>query len=181
MKTFIALFRGINVGGKNSVPMKDLVAVLEELGCCKVRTYIQSGNAVFESAEKDVTQLAKRIGAGVKRRRGFEPSIVVLGVDELENAIKNNPFPEAESDPKALHVGFLASKPKHINLEKLEGMKKESERFRVMAKVFYVHAPEGVGRSRLAAGAEKVLGVPLTDRNWGTVCRLRELAKSLSE
>src|SRR5512135_2817675 len=111
MKTYIALFRGINVGGKGTLPMKELVALLEDLGCRNVKTYIQSGNAVFESKITDASQLANDISIEVKRRRGFQPFVLLLGIKDLEKAMKNNPFPEAEDNPKALHVGFLASAP----------------------------------------------------------------------
>ena len=169
MKTYIAFFRGINVGGRNALPMKEIVAILEDLGSQKVKTYIQSGNAVFVSPAKGTLQLSKMIRVEVKKRRGFEPHVLLLELEDIERAIRNNPFPEAETDPKTLHAGFLASTPEHPDLEKLESLKQGSERFRLVDRVFYLHAPEGIGRSRLAANAEKLLGVPMTDRNAGEV------------
>jgi uncharacterized protein (DUF1697 family) len=177
MKTYIALFRGINVGGKSILPMKELVALLEDLGCRNVKTYIQSGNAVFESETTDTTQLANDISLGVKKRRGFQSFVLLLGIKELEKAMKNNPFPGAENDPKALHVGFLVSIPRNPDLNKLESLRKSSEQFRLIGNIYYLHAPEGVGRSKLAANSEKLLGVPMTDRNWSTVCKIMDLAK----
>ncbi len=174
MTTYIALLRGINVGGKSSLPMKELVGLLEELGCENVRTYIQSGNVVLESSEK-APVLAGKIKAAIKKQRGFEPEVLLLTAKELEKAIAKNPFPQGEGDPKALHFGFLASKPTQPNLEKLEGLKKESEEFQLIGQVFYLYAPEGVGRSRLAAASEKALGVAMTDRNWNTVCKLQAM------
>lgn len=179
MKTYIALFRGINVGGKNALPMKELVAVLEDLGSRNVKTYIQSGNAVFESKEKDAPRLSNKISVEIKKRRGFEPYVLLLELEDIERAITKNPFPEAESDPKALHAGFLASAPENPNLKTLKSLKRDSERFHLIGNVFYLHAPEGVGRSKLAANAEKLLGVPMTDRNWRTVCKIWEMAKEL--
>jgi uncharacterized protein (DUF1697 family) len=179
MKTYIALFRAVNVGGRNALPMKELVAVLEDLGSRNVKTYIQSGNAVFESKEKDASRLSKKIRVAIKQRRGFEPHVLLLALEDIEKAIKKNPFPEAETDPKALHVGFLTSVPENPNLKRLESLKGDSERFCLIDKAFYLHAPEGVGRSKLAANAEKLLGVPMTDRNWKTVCEIREMAKEL--
>ena len=81
-------------------------------------------------------------------------------------------------DPSSLHLGFLASSPKSPNLVKLAALKKDSERFLLTERVFYLHAPEGVGRSKLAASSEKLLGVPMRDRNWKTVCKIMELAGS---
>ena len=175
MKIFIALFRGINVGGKNSLPMKELVSLLEDLGCRSVKTYIQSGNAVFESKEKDASRLSNKIRIEIKKRRGFEPYVLLLGLEEMEKAIAGNPFPETE--PKSLHIGFLASTPANPDLKALEGLKKKSERFFLRDKVFYLYAPEGVGRSKLAASSEKLLGVSMTDRNWRTVCKIRDMVK----
>lgn len=176
MNTYVALFRGINVGGNCSLPMQELVAALEEMGARKVRTYIQSGNAVFESAERNLVRLAKQLSAEIMKRRGFEPHVHILALEALAKAIAENPFPEALIDPSSLHLGFLASPPRSPDLKKLSSLKKESERFHLTAGVFYLHAPEGVGRSKLAASAEKLLGVPMTDRNWRTVCKVMEMA-----
>jgi uncharacterized protein (DUF1697 family) len=176
MNTYVALFRGINVGGHCSLPRKELVAILEEIGAQKVRTYIQSGNAVFESAEKNLARVSKQLSAEVMKRRGFEPHVLILTIEEFNKAITENPFPEAVADPSSLHLGFLASHPKSPDLNKLSSLRKESERFHLTESVFYLHAPEGVGRSKLAASSEKLLGVPMTDRNWKTVCKVMEMA-----
>jgi uncharacterized protein (DUF1697 family) len=178
MKTYIALFRGINVGGRNALPMKELVGVLEDLGSRSVKTYIQSGNAVFESKEQDATWLSKKIRVEVKKRCGFEPHVLLVELEDIERAITENPFPEVEANPKALHLGFLASAPEKPDLKTLESLKRDTERFHLIHNVFYLHAPEGVGRSKLAANAERLLGVPMTDRNWKTVCKIWEMAKS---
>ncbi len=180
MKTYIALFRGINVGGKSMLPMKELIALLEDLGCRNVKTYIQSGNAVFESKIVDAAQLANNIGSEIKKRHGFQPFILLLKIKELEKAIANNPFPEMVDEPQTLHVGFLASAPKNPDLKRLESLKSANERFRLIDKVYYLHAPDGIGRSKLAASIERLLGVPLTDRNWRTVRKIMEMARELS-
>ncbi|HKZ79306.1 MAG TPA: DUF1697 domain-containing protein [Pyrinomonadaceae bacterium] len=179
MKTCIALFRGINVGGKNALPMKELIAILEDLGARKVKTYIQSGNAVFVGKEKDAPRLAKTIREEIKKRRRFEPYVLLLGLDEIETAIRQNPFPEAESNPTTLHAGFLAATPERPDIKTLESLKSDSERFRLIGRVFYLYAPDGVGRSKLAAQAERLLGVPMTDRNWRTVCAIWKMAQEL--
>lgn len=179
MKIYIALLRGINVGGKNVLPMKELIAVLEHLGSRNVRTYIQSGNAVFQSDESDAARLSKKISWEIGTRHGFEPDVLLIRLEDFDRAIKQNPFPEAEAEPRMLHLGFLASAPQDPDLGKLENLRKESERYHLIGNIFYLHAPEGVGRSKLAAGAEKLLGVSMTDRNWNTVLKIRELAEDL--
>jgi uncharacterized protein (DUF1697 family) len=181
MKTYIALFRGINVGGRHILPMKELVALLEELGCRNVKTYIQSGNAVFESQVNNASQLAKKISAEIRKRQGFEPFVLLLSREEMEKVITNNPFPAGENDPKSLHVGFLTYTPKTPDLKALEHLKTKSERFQLVDNIFYLYAPEGIGRSKLAASTEKLLGVPMTDRNWGTVRKIMEMVKGLEE
>ena len=180
MKICIALLRGINVGGKNLLPMKELSAMLGDLGAQKVKTYIQSGNAVFVWKDKNTSQLSNQIRAKIKRRHGFDPHILLLALEDLEKVIQQNPFPaEAETDPKALHAGFLAAAPERPDLKTLDSLKSNSERFRLIGSVFYLHAPEGVGRSKLAAKAERLLGVPMTDRNWRTVLTLLKMAQEL--
>lgn len=178
MNTYVALFRGINVGGKAMLPMKELVAILEERGCQNIKTYIQSGNAVFESKEQDASRLAAKISGDIKERRGFAPHVLLLELRDLEKAIKGNPFPEAETDPQALHLGFLAAVPTSPDLKKLASLKSATERFHLGNNVFYLHAPDGIGGSKLAANAERLLGVPMTDRNWRTVHKILEMAKA---
>ena len=178
MNTYIALLRGINVGGRNPLPMKELVAILEDLGCEAVKTYIQSGNVVLQS-RKRATRLASEIGHEIERQYGFEPQVLLLAVSELEAAIAANPFPEAMTDPGGLHFGFLDSVPPNPNMKKLEALKTKTEQFRLIDKVFYLYAPDGVGRSKLAANSEKLLGVSMTDRNGRTVCKIRDMAKGL--
>ena len=177
MKTYIALFRGINVGGHNILPMKDLVALLENIGSKSVRTYVQSGNAVVEHGEENASLLSSKIRTTIKKTHGFEPQLLLLELEEIEGAVKSNPFPEAESNPKTLHLYFLASVPNSPDLGVLERIKSDGERFALKDGVFYLHAPEGIGRSKLAANAEKVLGVPATGRNWRTVCKVLAMAK----
>jgi uncharacterized protein (DUF1697 family) len=178
MKTYIALFRGINVGGKHILPMPALLAFLESLGLVDVKTYIQSGNAVFRSHAENLGLLSSRIVAEINKRHGFEPQLLLLELAELEQAVRANPFPDAETQPNTLHLNFLLHAPTNPDLTALAALKKDSERFSLIDQVFYLHAPDGIGRSKLAAQAEKRLGVAMTGRNWRTVCKLIELAKA---
>jgi uncharacterized protein (DUF1697 family) len=177
MKTYVALFRGINVGGKNLLPMNELVAVLENMGLRNVETYIQSGNVVFQSEGTNASLLADTISAAINKRRGFEPQVLLLEPEQIEKAVAENPFPEAESEPKTLHLYFLSSVPRSRDLVALQSIKGKSERFVLKDGVFYLHAPYGIGRSKLTANAEKLLGVSMTGRNWRTVCKIVEMAQ----
>ncbi len=178
MTTWIALFRGINVGGRNLLPMKELSRDLGALGLEDVRTYIQSGNVVFRSARSDSAALSAGIATRVEESHGFRPHVLLLTAGQLDAAIEANPFPEAEAEPKTLHLFFLAAPPATPDLEALERAKAPAERFQLTDPVFYLHAPGGIGRSKLAANAEKLLGVPATARNWRTVQKLRQMAQA---
>jgi uncharacterized protein (DUF1697 family) len=178
MKTYIALLRGINVGGRNALPMKELVAMLESIGAQNVKTYVQSGNAVFQGEETSAPTLSNTISMTIKKRRGFEPRVLLLELEQLQKAVESNPFPEAESEPKTLHLHFLASVPKNPDFDALESIKTDRERFLLEDGVFYLHAPDGIGRSKLAANAERLLGVSMTGRNWRTVSKVLAMAKA---
>jgi uncharacterized protein (DUF1697 family) len=173
MNTYIALLRGL--GGKNSLPMKGLVELMEGMGLRNVRTYIQSGNAIFQSEETSPSKFSEGIRTAIESRYGFAPQVIILTPDELKGAVASNPYREAESEPKTLHLTFLASTPEDPDLSGLERIRKDSERFTLKERVFYFHAPEGVGRSRLFARIEKSLGVIGTARNWRTVCKIKEM------
>jgi uncharacterized protein (DUF1697 family) len=173
MRTYIALFRGINVVGNNPLPMRDLVRILERMGCKDVETYIQSGNAVFRTGKSRPTKLAEEISSRVFKDHGFKPKVLLLSTSELEAAINNNPFSTAVGN--ALHFMFLTSKPRKPDLAALTAVKTKTEQFRLDMRVFYLYAPDGIGRSKLAARIEPALGVPATGRNWNTVNKLREM------
>lgn len=175
-ETTIALLRGINVGGRAIVPMRELVVCLESLGYENVRTYIQSGNAVFNSQKKLNTRAAEQISAAVFKACDVQPGVQLFSRTELQAIIKANPFPEATEDPSRLHIFFVATKPTSPKLDAIEKLKSPTERFKLTPRAFYLHAPDGVGRSKLAAAVERLLGVPVTARNWRTVETLLAMA-----
>jgi uncharacterized protein (DUF1697 family) len=179
MKTYIALFRGINVGGYHMLPMKALKLLLEQNECVEVRTYIQSGNVVFRSAISDVERLSKRLTAAISKSHGFEPRVLVLTRAELEQAATGNPFPEADENPKSLHLFFLTERPTKPDLKACDALKIGSERFALKGSIFYLHTPDGFGTSKLAQRVEQVLGVAGTARNWRTVTTLLEMSKGM--
>ncbi|MCF8260963.1 MAG: DUF1697 domain-containing protein [Melioribacteraceae bacterium] len=170
MKTYIALFRGINVGGNNILPMKGLVEVLAKMGLENVQTYIQSGNVTFSSNQFDSNQLAYEISRNIFHKFGFEPKILILSSADLKKTIDNNPFPVETG--KLLHFFFLSKPSKVPDLEQILKLKSESEEFKLTEKVFYLFAPEGIGRSKLAAKVERCLGVSVTARNWNTISKI---------
>lgn len=162
------------MGGHNIIPMKELTALLENLGLQDVKTYIQSGNAVFRAEEKDKSRLSVDISDAIEKSRGFRPQTLVLEDGELKKAIDNNPFPEAEGNPSPVALSFLFSASAEPDLKTLESVRAESEKFKLIDNVFYMYAPDGFGRSKLAARIEKCLGVPVTGRSLRTVCSIYE-------
>ena len=169
MHTWVALFRGINVGGNNILKMAELKNLLQSLGCSEVKTYIQSGNVVFQSAGKKPAPLTRKIRTGVKAQYGFEPKVLLLTPSELRAAVDGNPFAKAITEPKTLHFFFLEASATQPDFASLDQAKSPSEEYELADGVFYLHAPEGIGRSKLAANAEKHLGVATTARNYRTV------------
>lgn len=172
MPTWIALFRGINVGGHNVLPMAELRSDLESLNLKNVRTYIQSGNVVFDSTAKSAASLAKRIARRTEEQHGFRPQLLLLSREDLLAAVESNPFPQAVANPKTLSFFFLAEPARDPDTKALDRAKTPSERYELTDGVFYLHAPDGLGRSKLAAGVERHLGVVTTARNYRTVEKL---------
>lgn len=173
MITYLALFRGINIGGHNKLPMKELVESLEEIGCKNIRTYIQSGNVIFDTSCRNRSKLSSDISQVILKRFGIAPKVMLLTAAELQEAIADNPFPL--DDGKALHFLFLTEPPDKPDIERLTELKADSETFMLGDRVFYLYAPEGVGRSKLAMAIERCLGVETTGRNWNTVSRLASM------
>jgi len=176
MHTWIVLFRGINVGGKNIIPMAELRALFEDLGFKQVKSYIQSGNVICQSLEPDPVLLRQTIGDAVHARFGVQLPIIILSQSALKAAFEANPFPEADADTKSLHLYFLSAEPAQPDLAAMTKRQTGSEYFRLIGSVFYLYAPEGIGRSKLAAQAEKLLGVDATARNGRSVNKILELA-----
>lgn len=176
MTRWIALFRGINVGGKNLLPMATLSRYLEAIQLTNIKTYIQSGNVVFDSKSKNAKSIQKAIIGKIDEEHSFCPQLLLLRNDELQMAIMRNPFPKAVSEPQTLHLFFLESPPEQPNVKALDLAKSSTESYELIDRVLYLHAPDGVGRSKLAATAEKRLGVMATARNYRTVQQLMTLA-----
>ena len=180
MNTYIALLRGINVGGNNKLPMRELVLLLEGLGLRNVKTYIQSGNIVFQSEQADPAQLSQAITGAIRQGHGFAPYTLILDSQALHAAMAANPFPEGEAEPKSLHLFFMDESPRAFDTGVLDRVKAANERYQLIDKVFYLHTPDGIGRSKLAEIAGKGWGVNITARNWRTVNEIMALAASVA-
>ena len=172
MPKYVGLLRGINVGGKNKVPMAALRAVFESLGHTDVSTFIQSGNVLFTAAGK-VTPTS--VEAAIGKQFGIDLTVVLRTPRELEKVLGANPF--AVVDHSQLHVGFLARKPSAAELAKLDAERFRPEEFAVRGCELYLHLPNGMGRAKLPAYLDRRLGIPTTVRNWNTVTKLVELTR----
>ncbi|RUM98772.1 DUF1697 domain-containing protein [Pseudaminobacter arsenicus] len=175
MTVFIILFRG--VGGATQLPTKPLREALGKAGFENVATYINSGNAVLKSRKARETVIST-IAAICAREFGFEKAIHAVTQAEWDELIANNPFPKAVSTPKFLHAAVLADEPDKGRVEALRGFAASGEGIEVVGKVAYLHTPNGFGTSKLAEKFDKGIGVANTARNWNTVLKLAELAKT---
>jgi len=165
----IVLLRGINVGGHNKLPMTELTGILNALGAQDVKTYIQSGNAVFRG---DIN--ADAISTSIEAAKGFRPSVIVIPRATFVAIADANPFPDVEG--KTLHIWFL-TKPPNFDIDRAAKLATSTERYHVTNGAIYLHAPDGIGRSKLAAKIEALAHVPATARNWNTVTKLLTLSK----
>ncbi len=176
---WVALLRGVNVGGKSKLPMASLVSDLAKIGLSPMRSYLQSGNLVFRASASSADGLAKKIGERLREGFGLDIPALVVGADEFLTAAAANPFPEAEgaAEGRALHLFFLEAMPEAVDSERLNARRAPTESWTVVGRVFYLHAPEGFHTSKLAAGVERILGVRATARNWRTVSQIREMVR----
>ncbi len=177
-KRYVALLRGINLGGHNKVSMPDLRALFASLGAEDVATYVQSGNVIFTSADGP-GKLTKAIEQRIRRDLGLTVTVVLRTRAQLAKVLTGNPFADDGREPATLHVTFLAEKPDRARVRKLDPARAEPDEFRVIGQEIYLHCPNGYGRSKLTNGYfETQLGVGATTRNWRTVTKLAELASA---
>ncbi|MEJ2205908.1 MAG: DUF1697 domain-containing protein [Gemmatimonadota bacterium] len=178
MARHVALLRGINVGGRNKLPMSELVALFEAVGCRSVRTYIQSGNVVFEGGSALGRRVVHDIPRLVEERFGFRVPVLVRSAKDIHGAIAANPFLQEPTDPTHLHIGFLAAAPGETAIESLDPERSSTDRFVVRGREVYLHVPGGMARTRLTTDYfDRRLGTTMTVRNWRTVTRLAEMVR----
>ncbi|MGH2441717.1 MAG: DUF1697 domain-containing protein [Chloroflexota bacterium] len=178
MPRHIALLRGINVGGHNTVPMADLRHLLLDLGHTSVVSHLQSGNVVYSSRGEPPSE-AVEIEEQLQQRLGLAIRVLIRTQDELAQIIDQNPFTDIVTDPSRFLVSFLFAPPNSGAIEEIQGTFFEAEAFSARERELYLWCPDGVRESRLLkAVSEKRLGVAATNRNWNTVTRLLALADS---
>ena len=177
MMTYVALLRGINVGGRSRVVMADLRKLFEDLGHADVRTYVQSGNVIFRAADEQPAMLERAIEARIEDVMGASTTVLLRTAAEVARVASNNPYLGREDDVSKLHVTFLAAEPAPERAARLVPPPGQPEELALVGREVYLLYPNGYGRSKLTnAYIERRLGVAATNRNWNTVTKLRDLA-----
>lgn len=186
MKIYIALLRGINVGGKNIIRMSDLKAVFENMGLCEVQTYIQSGNVLFKSNEPE-DPLRKKIEYNIEKSFGFSVTVVLRTAWDLEQIVHNCPFTEEEiseaeasSEGESLYVSLMIHEPTQENIELLNFYNSENDVYKLRGRELFLLYYKSIRNSKLANHIQK-LAVPATTRNWKTLNKLHLLAKAMED
>ena len=180
MTTYVALLRGINVGGRNMVAMQDLRRLCERLGLEDVSTLLQSGNVVFRSAARDAGELEAWLEQETAKRLGVKPAFFVRTADEWEALVRKNPFPdEAVRDPGRLLVVLMRKAPRPAAVLALRAAIVGRELVGARGREAYFVYPDGMGRSKLTPNLiEKHLGGAGTARNWNTVLKVLTLTRA---
>ncbi|GGX57901.1 hypothetical protein GCM10011309_03750 [Litorimonas cladophorae] len=176
MKTWIILLRGINVGGNRVLKMADLRGLLGGLGCQNVKTYIQSGNCVLDSEIADAGELKAMIATAIKLQFDYDVPTFAMTSADMETAIAANPYDVDDAAAKNVHLFFLSAPAVDADVQRIEDLCHESEAYTLSDSVFYLHAPNGIWKSKLAAGVEKTLGVHTTARNLRSANKIMALA-----
>ena len=176
--THLALLRGINVAGKNILPMKDLTQIFSAAGCSNVRTYIQSGNVIFDT-RGSAPKIAAAITTEIEKRYGYRVPLVLRTSEQLLQTIRGNPFLPKVADQRWLHVYFLAHSPRSAAIATLDPARSAPDAFQVIGQEIYLHLPNGMGRSKLTnAYFDSKLSTVSTARNWATVLKLSEMMQA---
>lgn len=180
MTAVISMFRGVNLGPHRRLKMDALRAVHKSLGLEDPRTYVQSGNVVFLTKERDLTALAARIEEKFEKKFGFQSDVLLRTAAEMKAIVARNPLSQAEFEPGKLLVTFLRAKPTKPARDAVLAMKAGPEKLWLEGRELYIYFRDGQGKSKLPTVAiGKMLQVTGTGRNWNTVTKLLAIAEEL--
>jgi len=169
----IALLRGINVSGRNRLPMADLVSIFEGAGSSDVVTYIQSGNVVLRAKDALARKLPELVAAAIAKQFGYRIPVVMRSAPDFERLVRSNPFESQGTSAKSLHVAFLENQPTADQIAALDPKRSAGDRFEIIGKEIYLHCPNGLARSKLTnAYFDAKLQTTSTFRNWRTTLHL---------
>lgn len=181
MPVLISMFRGVNVGSHNRIKMDSLRAVYESLKLEEPRTYLQSGNVIFRTKEKNTVALAKKISNAFENKFGFHSEVILRSVEELRKAIAASPFAgRSDMDPGKLLVTFLDGDPSPDAHATLRSLKGHPEELHLLGRELYIYFPDGAGKSKLPwSSVAKMLKTTGTARNWNSVTQMLVIAEEL--
>lgn len=173
---YVALLRGINVGGKNKLPMKELTAMFTEAGCRETQTYIQSGNVIFAAEPAAVVSLSDVISARILERFGYDVPVIVRNAEQMQAVVDGNPFLAEGAPEETLHVMFLRERPGEEDVRRLNPDRSPPDELRVLGGEVYLRLPNGAGRTKLTTDyIDRTLRTISTARNWRTVTTLAQM------
>ena len=178
MNMWIALLRGVNVGGNKKLPMAEFRDMLTGLGFGDVATYIQSGNAVF-STDGDPATLAAMIEAAIAARCGFHSDTFVMPISRMTDALAANPYPQAHEDPKSLHLIFLAQADQDLDHAAMQALLLAGQEYDLRAGVLYLFSPDGLSKCPLADKLPLFIDGSMTARNLRSCLKITELAQAV--
>ncbi len=177
MTVFITMLRGINVSGQKKIKMDELRKLYESLDFEQVRTYIQSGNVIFNTNLSDLSEIVKMIEKQIVLKLGYNVTAVIRTREELSDIVKKNPY--FDKDLSKVHVTFLSENQIKYSEEEILKAKDEMEEFQIVDKEIYLFLPNGSGRTKLTNNFfERKMGVKATTRNWNTTTKLLDISKS---
>ncbi|MBX7163262.1 MAG: DUF1697 domain-containing protein [Saprospiraceae bacterium] len=183
METYISLLRGINVSGKHLIKMEDLRNLLTQAGLQQIKTYIQSGNLVYQSSERNIESLNGIIEKTIFNNYKFEVPVITLKLNDLEKARDENPFLiDPLKTTSKMHISFLKQLPETENQTKLLEIKSPPDEIIIKQKLIYLYCPEGYGNTKYSSNTlDKILKVVNTSRNWKTTNELIHIATELKK
>lgn len=181
MPVIIAMLRGVNVGGHNKIKMEELRALCKTLNLRDACTYVQSGNLIFKTDERDLARLAKRLQDAIERKFGFRPDVMLRTAAEMREVIRRNPFAKRRGiEPSRLLVTFLASEPASDAREMAGEIETAPEELRMERREVYIYFPNGMARPKVSwSTIERILKTSGTGRNWNSVTKILEMAEQL--
>ena len=181
MPVVISLLRAVNLGGYNKIKMEALRALYESLGLRDVQTYVQSGNVIFRTKERDLPRLSRLIGEGIANKFGFRIDVILRTPADLRGLIARNPFAKRRGvDPSRLLVTFLAGESDAEARERVSKLDTQPDELYVDDREFYIYFLGSMARPKISWMAiAKMLKTTGTGRNWNTVRKLLEMAEKL--
>ena len=183
MPVLISMLRGVNVGPHNRIKMEILRSVYESLGLEDPRTYVQSGNVIFRTKERNLVQLAKKIEDAIEKKCKCRPGVILRTTDEFRKTIAATPFADrSELDPGKILITFLAAEPPKETLANLAKFEKYPEELHLKGRELYIYFPNGAGKSKLPwSSVEKLFTVTGTARNWNSVTKMLTMADEMEK